>query len=95
MDQTRKSLIVEGWRFVTHSYAITNHWQLLALLKRGDFSIRVRDMPFLGHKLQDISSVFDPIAVDQLRAIPPASVDDSADVTLRCRWSFSLLHLLT
>src|SRR5262249_4049233 len=67
----------------TQSYAITNHWQLLSLLKRRDIAVRVRDMPFLGSELQAISSVFDPVAVDQLRSIPLAGPDDSADVTLR------------
>jgi hypothetical protein len=33
VNGAKKSLIVEGWRFLPHSYAIVNQWQLLALLR--------------------------------------------------------------
>jgi hypothetical protein len=35
VNGAKKSLIVEGWRFLPHSYAIVNQWQLLALLRRN------------------------------------------------------------
>jgi glycosyltransferase involved in cell wall biosynthesis len=92
MQHPKSSLIVEGWRFITHSYAITNQWQLLALLKRGDVDIRVRDMPFYGVALNATTSIFDSIATSQLHSLPHATADDSADVTLRwyAPYDFSL-----
>jgi hypothetical protein len=83
MHQTKRSIIVEGWRFIAHSYAITNQWQLLALLKRGDIAIKIRDMPFYGVQLDATSSVFDPIATHQLHSIQQATADECADLTLR------------
>src|SRR5674476_10230 len=41
-----KTLCVEGWRFIHHSFAMVNQWQLLSLLKRHDISLSTRDVPF-------------------------------------------------
>ena len=44
-DRATKSLIVEGWRFLPHSYAMVNQWQLLALMRRN-IRPKVVDLPF-------------------------------------------------
>lgn len=41
----KRRLLVEGWRFLPHSYAMVNQWQLLALLRCNDVELRVRDLP--------------------------------------------------
>ena len=40
------SLLIEGWRFVPHSYALLNQWQILELLKRPDIALYMRDLPY-------------------------------------------------
>ena len=45
-----KTLCVEGWRFIHHSYAMVNQWQLLSLLKRNDIALSVRDLPFFNEQ---------------------------------------------
>lgn len=78
----RKSLIVEGWRFLPHSYAIVNQWQLLALLRR-DISLKVIDAPFYRASWHAQEGLFDPEAEQALRAIGTARTDEAADATLR------------
>lgn len=43
---TRKTLQVEGWRGVNHSYALINQYQLLEWLRRDDINLLHRDLPW-------------------------------------------------
>ena len=85
-----KRLIVEGWRFLPHSYAIINQWQLLALLRRN-IALKVVDVPFYRPSWQAQAGLFEPTAEQTLRSIDVAQPDESADVTLRvfCPFTFS------
>ena len=79
---TRKSLIVEGWRFLPHSYSIVNQWQLLALSHR-DIALKVIDAPFFRRSWQAQEGLFDQASEQALRSIETAGPDEGADVTLR------------
>jgi glycosyltransferase involved in cell wall biosynthesis len=81
--QATKSLIVEGWRFLPHSYAIVNQWQLLALLRRSSVAVKVRDAPLYRRRWQAQGGLFEERAEQALRSIDIAKPDESADVTLR------------
>src|SRR5947209_12304465 len=84
----RKRLIVEGWRFLPHSYAIVNQWQLLALLRRN-VALKVVDVPFHRPSWQAEPGLFEPTAERALRSIDVAQPGESADVTLRVRYPFT------
>ena len=81
-DGAGKRLIVEGWRFLPHSYAIVNQWQLLALLRRN-IVLKVVDVPFFRPSWQAQAGLFEPSAEQALRSIEVAQPAESADVTLR------------
>lgn len=83
------SLIVEGWRFVAHSYAIVNQWQLLALLRRN-IALKVVDVPFY-RPWQSQAGLFDQPAEQALRSLEIARPGESADVTLRIFAPFTFL----
>jgi glycosyltransferase involved in cell wall biosynthesis len=83
-----KRLIVEGWRFLPHSYAIVNQWQLLALLRRN-IALKVVDVPFYRPSWQAQAGLFEPAAEQALRSIEVAEPDESADVTLRVFYPFT------
>ena len=74
-------LIVEGWRFIPHSYAIVNQWQLLALSRRS-VQLKVIDAPFF-RPWQTQSGLFDATDEHALRALAVAQPGEIADVTLR------------
>ncbi len=80
--QGRKSLIVEGWRFLPHSYAIVNQWQLLALQRRN-INVKVVDVPFYRAAWQAQTGIFNPASEQALRSLSVAQPDEAADVTLR------------
>jgi len=81
-DGAGKRLIVEGWRFLPHSYAIVNQWQLLALLRRN-IGLKIVDVPFYRPSWQTQAGLFEPFAEQALRSIEVAQPAESADVTLR------------
>jgi glycosyltransferase involved in cell wall biosynthesis len=83
------SLIVEGWRFVPHSYAIVNQWQLLALARR-DIRLKVVDAPF-HRPWQTQAGLFDLPAEQSLRSLEIARLGETADITLRIFAPFRFL----
>ena len=84
----RKRLIVEGWRFLPHSYAIVNQWQLLALLRRN-IALKVVDVPFYRPSWQTQAGLLEPAAEQALRSIEVAQPAESADVTMRVFYPFT------
>lgn len=88
-------IIVEGWRFIPHSYAIANHFQLLEMLKRPELKIFHRDMPFVQNKWQPVKGLLDPASEIALNAIPTPPPDCKADVTLRMYCPFNLASAKT
>jgi glycosyltransferase involved in cell wall biosynthesis len=79
----RKRLCIEGWRFIHHSYAVVNQWQLLALLKRSDVELSVRDLPFVDSHWRRSSGLFDEGDERALTAIPRCEATDSRTAILR------------
>jgi glycosyltransferase involved in cell wall biosynthesis len=86
--QATKNLIVEGWRFLAHSYAIVSQWQLLALSRRPDIAVKVRDLPLYAPRWKAQEGLFESDAEQTLRAFMVADVDERADVTLRISFPF-------
>lgn len=41
----RTAILIEGWRDLSHSYALVNQYQILELLKRQDVALAFRDLP--------------------------------------------------
>ena len=94
-------IIVEGWRFIYHSYCVANQFQLLEMLvgvsrgvshrPRGQIELFHRDMPYVDPAWETKVSLFDRANDRLLRSIPSPAVNQPADVTLRmhCPWDFS------
>lgn len=80
---TTRSIIVEGWRFLAHSYAIVNQWQLLALSRRPDVAPKVIDLPFHGRRWKSQDDLWEPADENLLRSLQTADPAEPADVTLR------------
>src|SRR5258708_2023281 len=78
-----RTLCVEGWRFLHHSFAMINQWQLLSLLKRQDISLSVRDVPYLRSHWQPVQGLFTEKQERRLSSIPELAPDTSSDATLR------------
>jgi glycosyltransferase involved in cell wall biosynthesis len=87
-----KSLCVEGWRFLHHSYAVVNQWQLLSLLKRNDLALSVRDVPYFQPDWTAQKGLFSPEQERQLESIPALAPNEMSDAILRMSvpYDFSL-----
>ena len=70
-----KSLCVEGWRFLSHSYALVNQWQLMSLAKRPGLALSVRDVPYIFDHWRQQRGQFHPAQEGMLAAIPILSRD--------------------
>lgn len=82
------TLLVEGWRFLAHSYSIVNHHQCLELLKRPDVRLLHHDMllaPGLGNTVHDMMG---REAEDKIEAIPKYQVGDRVDAVYRIGYPF-------
>jgi len=82
------TLIVEGWRFLAHSYAVVNQWQLLALLRRRDVAVKVRDAPLHDKKWQPQHGLYDAQSEQALKSLAIAEPGERADATLRISFPF-------
>ena len=78
-----KSLIVEGWRFLPHSYAVVNQWQLLSLSRLQGIHLQIRDMPLYHPGWQAQMGLFEEAAEQVLRSLELAPTGAYADATLR------------
>ncbi len=64
-------LIVEGWRFVAHSYAVVNQFQLLEMLRRPGLRLYHRDLPFYGQHWRTLYGLLAETGETALQQIPP------------------------
>ncbi|EGK84925.1 glycosyltransferase [Microcoleus vaginatus PCC 9802] len=76
-------IIVEGWRFLPHSYAITNQFQLLEMLKYPNLELFHKDIPYLDENWQPATGLLDATAEAAINNIPHPSASIKADATLR------------
>ena len=83
-----KTLCIEGWRFIHHSYAVVNQWQLLSLLKRNDIALSVRDIPFFNEQWRSTKPLFGDEEENRLKSIPVLAGDATVDATYRISYPY-------
>ena len=76
-------IIVEGWRFLPHSYAIANQFQLLEMLNYPHLEIFHKDIPYLDENWQPVAGLLDATAEAAIKNIPHPWASLKADATLR------------
>ncbi|MDY6936472.1 MAG: glycosyltransferase [Cyanobacteriota bacterium] len=82
-------IIVEGWRFISQSYAIVNQFQLLELLRRSNLELFHREMPYLCD-WQPMTGLLVPEDEAKLRQISTPPPGEFADALLRMHMPFDL-----
>src|ERR1700722_14400032 len=78
-----RRILVEGWRFLPHSYSLVNQFQLLEMLRRPELAIYHTDVPYLLPRWKSARGIFDAATEKRLEQIPPPSPDKPPEVTLR------------
>lgn len=79
-----RTVLIEGWRGISHSYALVNQNQILALLPRAGIELRHRDLPFYMARWNaaDANAGFDPADQALIDGVPPLG-DRRADTIFR------------
>lgn len=78
-----KTVVVEGWRFLPHSYAVVNQYQCLEMLKRPDLKLYHRDVPLYQPNWKPALGSMSPEHEAALQAIPAPPPGLKADALLR------------
>ena len=68
-SQKKIRLLVEGWRWIPHSYALVNAFQLLELTKRENIEIFIRDIPYPSESWQPTKGLLSADEEDELEAL--------------------------
>jgi glycosyltransferase involved in cell wall biosynthesis len=85
-----KSVLIEGWRGINHSYSLVNQNQLLELLKR-DIKLFHMDMPYWKENWNTNSnhSGFDEASSHAIQSIPkPTEKNQKFDITYRIDYPY-------
>src|SRR5262249_24016008 len=78
-----RHLLLEGWRSISQSYAVINQWLLLALARRGDLRLGVRDLPYLNADWVRAKTLFEPHHAAALAGPPLAAPGEQGAAPLR------------
>jgi glycosyltransferase involved in cell wall biosynthesis len=78
-------LLVEGWRFLPHSYALVAQAHCLCLAARPDIELRFVDLPFYQRTWKRSSGIFSPAEERTLAALPPPEGSFAPDATFTLR----------
>ena len=70
-----RTLVVEGWRFLPHSYAVVNQFQLLAMLDAPGLRLFHRDLPLYLPHWRPVRGLLPRTSEDALAGIPPPPTD--------------------
>ncbi|MBN4003805.1 glycosyltransferase [Nostoc sp. LPT] len=84
------NIVIEGWRFLPHSYSIVNQFQCLELLKRPSVHIFHEDVPFANKNWQFINGMFDEKAEIALQNISKPYFIQPIDAVLRITSPYNL-----
>ncbi len=93
MSEKATSILVSGWRFIAHSYAVINQFQCLELLRRGPaLQLFFEDMPYFNPAWKPMTGLFGVAAESALRSIPALAAGLEVDAELRYGFPFDLLR---
>src|SRR6266545_5101319 len=57
-----RRILIEGWRFLPHSYAVVNAFQILELLRRPGIELYHHDQPYYNAMWRKTVGLFSPAA---------------------------------
>ncbi len=81
-DTDSRPILIEGWRFVPHSYAIVNQWQCLEMLRRG-CRLAMRDVRYVDPRWKPVRGLLPAAAEAAVAGIGPLPASAQAASVLR------------
>lgn len=83
-----KKFLIEGWRFLPHSYAVANMWQCLELVKRN-LEVYHNDVPFFNKNWQTRKNLISPYADNIMSTIQHLNDISLADIVYRISYPYN------
>jgi glycosyltransferase involved in cell wall biosynthesis len=83
-------VLVEGWRFLAHSYSVVNQFQCLELLRRPDVSLFHRDVPLAHPDWRHFRGLLDAEDEDRLAVIPSPRAGEGFDAVYRIAFPYDM-----
>ncbi|ABK44144.1 glycosyl transferase, group 1 [Magnetococcus marinus MC-1] len=83
-----KSLCVEGWLSLPHSFSVIHQFLCLELAKRQDVTLSQRPVPLAFPHWKEVDNLFTPKQNAILKAIPQQPLKQACEVTLRIGFPF-------
>ena len=88
-----RDILVSGWRFIPHSYAVVSQFTCLELLRRApEFRLFFEDAPYHNPTWQPVAGMYGAEADALLRSIPPLPPGGKADAEIRFSFPLDLLR---
>lgn len=86
-----KKLLVEGWRGISHSYAMVNQYELIEF-KKQNIDLHFKDLPFYKESWADEKNHcgFSQQSLEELYSIQEPSLGERLDVTYRVGFPYFL-----
>src|SRR5262249_49516892 len=81
----RKRLVIESWRFISHSFALVAQAHCLSLLQRDDVELRFVDLPYYGDTWRRTRGILPADEEAALAALRAPEVDFAPDATYTMR----------
>jgi hypothetical protein len=78
-----KTILMHGWRFVPHSFAVVCQFWLLEMLKRPELRVFHIDAPYYKPHWKPVFDQLDATRERALRQIPEPGDDTEIDVEIR------------
>ncbi len=83
-------IITEGWRFLPHSYAIVNQFQLLEMGQRSELELFHRDLPYYSEHWQHTTGIFTPKDEMFFADLPEPAPNQTAAAIYRISFPYDL-----
>src|SRR5687768_12593128 len=86
----KKKLLIEGWRFLPHSYAVVNAFHILELLERDDVEVYHHDVPYYSNEWKPMRGLLRSDAEQAIAALPRLPAGVVPDAVLRISYPYNL-----
>jgi glycosyltransferase involved in cell wall biosynthesis len=88
--KSERTLLVEGWRFIPHSYAIVNQFQCLQFLQEPNLTLRHRDVPYFNPGWRATTGLFERAAEEAIGGIAGPAINETPDAVLRITFPYNV-----
>ncbi len=88
--RSNRTLLVEGWRFIPHSYAIVNQFQCLQFLEEPNLVLRHRDVPYFSPNWRATRGMLEGAAEEAIGGIPGLAAGETPDAVFRIAFPYNL-----